>query len=184
METAQESKLPKIALFVLISLIIVLVGFNLTLSRYGAFWQKPQPGISSPSPEPSKQVEFTIGCPVPQEYCQSGKEVYWEGELIGLEFILPKGTPLLAAFTGEPKQGRGIWEDGTKLKVISLTAQGGYRALYFFQGEAETLPFALRKGEVLARVRDEPISATKGVNFYFSVEKNGETLPISSRSFQ
>ncbi|MBC7264985.1 MAG: hypothetical protein H5T64_11615 [Chloroflexi bacterium] len=131
METAQDSKLPKIALFGLISLIIVLIGFNLALSRYGVFWRKPQPGISSPSPEPLKEVEFTIGCPVPQDYCQSGKEVYWEGELAGIEFILPEGTPLLVAFTGEPNRGAGKNEDGTPFKVISLTSQEGYKAVFF-----------------------------------------------------
>ncbi|MBC7264884.1 MAG: hypothetical protein H5T64_11100 [Chloroflexi bacterium] len=183
METAQDSKLPKIALLVLISSIIVLIGFNFALSRYGAFWQKPQPKISPSPPELSKE-DFIIGCPVPQDYCQSGKEVYWEGKLVGLEFILPEGTPLLAAFTGEPNRGAGKSEDGTPFEAISLTSREGYKAVYFFQGETETLPFAVRKGEVLTRVSGESISSTREVNFYFSVEKNGESLPITSNSFQ
>ncbi|MBC7232906.1 MAG: hypothetical protein H5T68_06675 [Chloroflexi bacterium] len=183
METAQEIKTPRVILVALLFLIVILLSFNFALSRYGAFWQKTQPKILPPS-EQLQKTEFKIGCPVPQEYCQSGKEVYWEGELVGLEFIVPEGTLLLAAFTGEPNRGVGKSEDGTPFKVISLISQEGYKAFYFFQGETKTLPFAVNTGDSLAQTSDEPISTTKKVNFYFSVEKDGESLPITSSSFQ
>lgn len=184
METAQNSKSPKIVLLVLISFIIILLGFNFALSRYGAFWRKPQPKISPPPLEFPKETEFAIGCPVPQEYCQAGRNFIWEGKSIGVGFMIPEGTPLLSVFDGEINQGAGTNVEGVSSKILFLTSRDGYRAVYFFLGQVEKLIFAVRKGDVLGRVSNELISPSQRVNLLFTIEREGKSLPITSDSFQ
>ncbi|MBC7265056.1 MAG: hypothetical protein H5T64_11980 [Chloroflexi bacterium] len=183
MEIARESKTSKPVLIILLSLIAFLLGFNFALSRYGAFWQKPRPEISTPPPDLPKKEETYIGCPVPEEYCKGGENVFYEGKVVGVGFVLPEGTPMLAVFDGEPRPGAGVAQDGTAFRNIYLTNNEGYQATYSFQGEAENLPFAVRKGEVIGRVNGKPVSGFGNFSLIFKVKKGNEIVPITSNSF-
>lgn len=104
-------------------LIIVLLGFNLALSRYGAFWQKARRLL--PKSQPVKQTEpaskFSLDCPVPKEYCSEVDEI---GRYLG--FQLPPGTEIRAVMSGSVSLLKNNFGD----VVIELRSVSGSGVFY------------------------------------------------------
>lgn len=158
MNLMEESpRLLKIFLPLLVFLILVLVGLNLALSRYGAFWRKEKVGLgsqaglgqtASPTPAPSvdlKTAEFAS--PVEKKYLSEVKFVETNFKQKDLGFALPEGSPIYAVAEGSVDVIKG--ED---LNILILSSpQGGYFK-YFFTGTAAIEKGTqVEKGEVLGK---------------------------------
>lgn len=172
-----------ILLGVLSFLIILFLGFNLALSRYGAFWQKAKAPLSKSQPaEPAG--EFSLGCPVPQEHCSQGKKIFEKGlikkgEYRGLGYSLPEQMSLLAAFSGWISARVARLEDGGEfIPTLFLEDKGGHRAIYYFQGEKlGEEPREVERGEEIATLKKEALlKSHPEVNFLFNLEKDGEVV--------
>lgn len=142
--------------------------------------------------KPSKLV---IKCPVPKEYCDKGKEIVYQGQNLGLGFLLPKDTVIKAAFAGEVEIGSA---SGGKLKVKKHpTADlygkedfNGYIASYDLFGilAVTSDDKTITKGDTIGAItegsypEEEPFG---GVNLIFYITRgNSNNPPISLSEFE
>ncbi|MBC7265003.1 MAG: hypothetical protein H5T64_11705 [Chloroflexi bacterium] len=162
----------------LIVLIVGLLGFNLVMSRYGAFWQKKEPlGQVPPSaqPTPASFQPPLFSPPVEKEHLGQVKITQLDLGQNDLGFSLPEGAPFYAGFegivevVGEPPQ-----------QIIALNSLDGKRRLhYLFSGVALVVNGSkVTEGEVLGRVSKEPLP-TREINLIVSYFQNGEKVSLS-----
>ncbi|MBC7264916.1 MAG: peptidoglycan DD-metalloendopeptidase family protein [Chloroflexi bacterium] len=162
-------------LFLLTSLcflIVLLLGFNLALSRYGAFWQKPKPSsvIVLPTPTP-----FLLASPVEDGLLQTIPTSAADSD--HLVFFLPPETPIYAVFEGEVSKV----VPGTEFDNVQLTRSDGLTASYLIFGRVlvgEGKKVA--EGEVIATTKKgEGPGCLSGGNLGLYLFKNGEPLRLT-----
>ncbi|MBC7264864.1 MAG: hypothetical protein H5T64_11000 [Chloroflexi bacterium] len=171
LETAQNTtKITKYLLVVLVVLILVLLGLNLALSRYGAFWEK--------------KSRFGLSCPAPKEFCSKGKKITLGGRYVGVGYLLPAGTSFLAAMNGELRYGHVVMNPeygGETFQTVSVL-NGRDHLIYTYSGNPEYRTGMVSKGEPIGKV-DQRLSPYGEVNLLFLYEKGGKPVEISSKDF-
>ena len=85
----------------LAAVFVILLVVNVSLAAY-YFYLRP---TSQRQAEEMKKTSFF--CPVPKEYCSLGRRIELEGEYLGVGYLVPSGTPILAVLPGQVK-GSGV----------------------------------------------------------------------------
>ncbi len=162
-------------LFLLVGLcflIILLLGFNVALSRYGAFWQKPQQTsvVFSPTPKP-----LVLASPVESQHLQTIPSFATDsGHLV---FFLPEETPVYAVFEGEISKV----VPGVEFDNIQLTRDDGLMASYLVLGRVLAEEGKrVAEGEIIATTkRGQGPGCLGGGNLGLYLFKNGEPLRLT-----
>lgn len=171
----------KSVLLILSLVVLLLLGLNLVLGRYGRFWEKKEPGA------PKTPTKISLACPTQSELCSQAK-VLSEGNFSGLGFNLPQKTQVLAAFSGRleesPQKPPGRLPTQP---LLSLTADG-YEGLYSFYGAVSVpLPAQVKAGEKIGEIGEgmfPAVAPLTGLNYVFLLKKDGQSQPISSSDFE
>jgi len=129
----------------------------------------------------------TLFCPVPKEYCASGKVIRIKGNYVGVGYQVPEGTPILAVLSGQVK-GSGVTYrqnvGGGRYPGLSLTNfDSGLKVYYVLTGEDFLGLVNVDKGEQILSARKGEIANFK-VNLLVSiVDDNQKEIELSPRDF-
>lgn len=155
---------------VLIFLVLLLV--NGLLAFYYFFRLRPSQDRQIRE-DIKKEVSFL--CPVPVEYCESGRVVEIDGAYLGVGYQVPEGTPILAVLSGQVK-GSGVTyrqsAGGGRYPGLILTDLANDIVVhYVLTGEDFSELINVDKGEQILLAREGKI-ANFGVNLIISVYQN------------
>jgi len=163
-------------LFLLVSLcflIVLLLGFNLVLSRYGAFWQKPQSSPVMVLPTPSS-TPLVLASPVERELL---KTISPSSETSDhLVFFLPKETAVYTVFDGEVSKV----VPGSEFDNVQLVRDDGLVASYLLVGQVLVQESQkVVEGETIAKIKEgQGPGCLKGGNLGLYLFKDGEPLRL------
>ena len=163
----------KILLFFLSFLIGILLAFNVAISRYGAFWQKPKSSSVVILPTPSS-APLILASPVESELI---KAISPSSETSDhLVFFLPKETAVYAVFDGEVSKV----VPGSEFDNIQLVRDDGLVASYLLVGQVLVQEGQkVVEGEMIAKIKEgQGPGCLKGGNLGLYLFKDGEPLRL------
>ena len=144
----------KIAIVIIIVIAIFLIGISYYIRLKKAIPEIPSQVIPKTEPKLSCVV-------LPEEYCSQGKLISEDGQLIGLGFRVPEGTPIFAPFKGELEtnvlhQINDQHYPGLSLQDTTSEDWGTFETRTFFAPlgyfQTETENKSLEKAQILAKV--------------------------------
>lgn len=166
----------KIVLAVLAVLVLVFAGFKFFPGRLGKFWEKK---IVS--------EKVTLARPVPEALFREAKVIN-EGESFqALGFNLPKGTTILAAFSGKIEDEPKFPNRPPTQALIYLRDSQGNEATYSFYGAASVTPGTnVKAGDKIGEIVEGQFPSVApfiGLNSVFILKKDGKFIPLSLADF-
>ncbi|MBC7264290.1 MAG: hypothetical protein H5T64_08005 [Chloroflexi bacterium] len=121
---------------------------------------------------------------MPKEFCQQGKKITLGGRYAGVGYLLPAGTPFLAALDGELRYGHVVMNPeygGETFQTVSVL-NGRDHLICTYLGNPEYRTGMVSKGEQIGRA-DQTLSPYGEVNLLFLYEKGGEPVEITAKDF-
>jgi len=129
----------------------------------------------------------TFLCPVPAEYCDSGRIIEIDGAYVGVGYQVPEGTPILAALPGQVKNSRttflGKTGGGQFVSLNLVDPSTGFNVYYVLAGEDKEILVNVSRGEEILLTRGGEV-ANFGVSLLVSVVGSDQKkLPLAPDDF-
>ncbi len=129
---------------------------------------------------------YNFVCPVPAEYCDSGKIITSKGNYLGIGYQLPEGTPIIAIFAGQAssfgsnyKTETG-WDHYAGIELNSLNNE--YVANYIRINDSLEIKSNFDQSETMATTQSGDIN-DYGVNLLITVSQNGNIIELKPSDF-
>ncbi len=185
--------LPKKGLIIIIGSIILLAIILLSLYYFKIikFKTTPAPTSSLTQIQVTPEPKVSFACPVPKELCATGKEIFNGSVFLGVGYILPKETKIIASMPGSAfftATEDKVHSITTHTKVVQTGAdlQKGYVLIYEFftpqaSGSAETKN--ITQGQELGTIgfgtfpKNPPYD---GINLILSMLKDGKPFDFKA----
>ena len=140
--------------------LLFLILFVVILVLVGGRFATRRPGKQTAS-APAPAARFF--CPVPKQYCKTGKVLTLEGQYAGVGYVLPPGTGLYSVFGGGLRPGWAVSPDGREPLIILENKKLKIEAVYRITGPSFTRYNVARQGEKIAEAQ-EALLAGSGFN--------------------
>lgn len=130
----------------------------------------------------SKKIEFL--CPLPKEYCSSGKVIKFDNHYFGIGYKVPAEVPIRAIVSGQVKGGRVTYSSklgsGKFPTILINSTNKAYEITYVLTGGDYQNLVDVKAGETLDKTREGEI-AKFGVNLLVIIDtfKNGQSETLN-----